>query len=175
LAAPKSDRDRKEGGSRKRNAAQWAGAPQVLPSSARARSTRSTTRTSTSYALRLGEGEDSLPPHQRCVPAPPAPGRRRREARPRARHAPVHRREVGGVGNGSDPQVRRRQARAARRGRERRPRLDAAQLPPAAWACLIVATPALVKELEKRGRTASTPRRAVGGRGARDCGAARGG
>src|SRR5204863_6790092 len=45
-------------------------------------------------AVRVGEGKDPQPSDQRRLPAPPAPGGRRREARPRARPPPVRRRQV---------------------------------------------------------------------------------
>src|SRR5258707_503307 len=99
-------------------------------------------------ALRVGEGEDPFPPHQRCVPAPPAPGRRRRETLPRARPAPVHRREVGDVAmevilkSDVDHLGLRGEVVNVARGYARN------FLLPRGLA--EVATPALVKELEKR-------------------------
>src|SRR6476646_9182593 len=99
-------------------------------------------------SLRLGEREDPLPPHQRCVPAPPAPGCGRGEARARARPPPVHRREVGHVAmevilkQDVDHLGLRGEVVNVARGYARN------FLLPRGLAA--VASPAIVKELEKR-------------------------
>ena len=121
-------------------------------------------------ALRLGEGQDPLPPHQRGVPAPPAPGRRRREARPRDRPAPVRRRQVGHGRRSSEQDVDKLGLRGevvnVARGYARN------FLLPRGLA--EVATPGARQGARAARRPARPPRGEDGRRGARDRDAARG-